>query len=320
MHLLLRMIILLLWRISIVAASPSDKSSPIEKSDCETHCGDVRIPYPFGIGPSSNCYLYDWFEIDCDNSTNVPKPFLKYTKIEVLDISVGGTLRVKHPVIFFTRTMVPQLPNFTGSPFVYSQKRNKFTAVSCGFFALVRSYRDEHVVGGCMSTCETAHNNVCIGINCCQTKLPRHLSVIDVDIKPASEESTINGKGQVLADSYAFLVQQDWFLKNLSNFRDIKDMNSVPVVLEWSISVDDMTSLSVKLYKEHVNASMIPQIEFPQIGERDSTPYCITDNVTSSAYNRSKLQCFCPPGFEGSPYLLQPCQGTSTSSISKQSS
>ncbi|KAM1358974.1 hypothetical protein ACFX15_045179 [Malus domestica] len=138
MHLLLRLIISLLWRICIVAASSSDKVSPIAGSGCETHCGDVSIPYPFGIGPSSNCYLYDWFEIDCNNSTSGPKLLLKNTKIEMLDISVEGALRVKYPVMFFNRKMVPQLPNFTGSPFVYSHERNKFTAVSCGFFALVR--------------------------------------------------------------------------------------------------------------------------------------------------------------------------------------
>ncbi|KAM1358975.1 hypothetical protein ACFX15_045180 [Malus domestica] len=311
MHLLLRVIIIsLLWPISIVAASSSDKVSPVLKSDCESHCGNVSIPYPFGIGPSINCYLYNWFEIACKNSTSGPKPFLKNTTIEVLDISVEGTLRVEHPVRFFNRTMVPQLPNFTGSPFLYSEEHNQFTAVSCGLFAFVKSYPDQRVVGGCMSACDTSagpeDNYGCIGINCCQIALPRNLSVIDADIKSESEESTINGKGGVSVDNYAFLVQQDWFYHNLSNFRDVKDMDSVPVVLEWSISLDDMTNSLVKLYKEFVLVFDLLPNGSPQIRKFDSTPFCMT-YITSYAYNQSKLKCFCPVGFEGNPYLLQPC-------------
>ncbi|VVA27806.1 Hypothetical predicted protein [Prunus dulcis] len=268
------MIILLLWLISRAASSSSDQIAAIAKPNCKTHCGDVTIPYPFGIGPSSNCYLYDWFEIECDYTTIPPRPFLRLAKLELLNISIDGTLWVNNPVTFFYggKGIRKVAPNLTGSPFVYSERYNRLTAVSCGFFLVVRS--DENVVGGCMSTCDKNYhsrgNYGCIGINCCQTTLPAYLTAITIELQAEYEEATGGNDhmgmgtgtrtGMGMDDyNYAFMVDRDWFEINFSNFTYVKDKGSVPVVLEWSLSLD-------------------------------------------------KLKCFCPPGFEGSPYLLQPCQ------------
>ncbi|PQM33795.1 wall-associated receptor kinase-like 1 [Prunus yedoensis var. nudiflora] len=285
------MTILLLWRISTPAAEP-DQLGPIAKPSCETHCGDVSIPYPFGIGPSSSCYLYDWFEIHCDNSTSPHKPFLRVAKLEVLNISIQGTLLKDDP----------QAPNLTGSPFVYSQKYNRFTAVSCGFFALVRSYRDERVVGGCMSTCdksaETGHNHGCNGINCCQTTLPQNLSVIETQIKSESEESSTSGNDRMFAAyNYAFLVEQDWFRNNLSNFRDVKDMESVPVVLEWSLSLENMNNIDeckglnnrCKIDDPATNFGDTNRCENYVGGHRC---YSIETGITCQYYGTADAQCF----------------------------
>lgn len=91
-------------------------------------------------------------------------------------------------------------------------------------------------------------------------------------------------------------------------------MDSVPVVLEWSLSLAKMNSSLIELFKRFITNTSewyLSLIGFSQ----NSMPYCRIHNVTSSTYNQSRLQCFCPPGFQGSPYLLQPCQGNYTSSI-----
>ncbi|VAI93784.1 unnamed protein product [Triticum turgidum subsp. durum] len=44
---------------------------------CVTTCGRVEVPYPFGIGPDSSCYLNQpGFNLTCDHSNNPPRLLL----------------------------------------------------------------------------------------------------------------------------------------------------------------------------------------------------------------------------------------------------
>ncbi|XP_020415644.1 wall-associated receptor kinase-like 6 [Prunus persica] len=294
--------VLLFWCSIVTETKPASSSvlaPPIAKLNCPTHCGiNVSIPYPFGVGPNKDCYFNEWFQIDCNESTG-HKPFLRRSQMEVLNISIDGTLQVKSPVTFSGGCKgkeTRQAPNLTGSPFVYLDRKNMFTAVSCGRLATMRS--DENVVHGCSSTCDdqstdsATHRCGTIGTNCCQTTIPPNISVFTTEIQP---------RDQIDGCNYAFLVDQDWFLKNLSSYRAIQGMDSVPVVLEWNISLDNT---SHKAFEGFIGRR-VGVYDF----NNDSTPYCeIYNATTSSTYNQSSVHCFCPGGFQGNPYLLQPCQ------------
>ncbi|ONI17843.1 hypothetical protein PRUPE_3G182700 [Prunus persica] len=297
--------VLLFWCSIVTETKPASSSvlaPPIAKLNCMTHCGiNVSIPYPFGIGPNKDCYFNEWFQIDCNESTG-HKPFLRRAQMEVLNISIDGTLQVKSPVTFFSGCKgkeTRQAPNLTGSPFVYLDRKNMFTAVSCGRLATMRS--DENVFHGCNSTCDDQSTDSAtyrcgtIGNNCCQTTIPPNIGVFTTEIQP---------RDQLEGCNYAFLVDQDWFLKNLSSYRAIQGMDSVPVVLEWNISLDNT---SHKAFEGFIRRSV--GVYDRRYNYNDSTPYCeIYNATTSSTYNQSSVHCFCPGGFQGNPYLLHPCQ------------
>ncbi|VVA41151.1 PREDICTED: wall-associated, partial [Prunus dulcis] len=277
------------------------------KSGCQEYCGDVHIPYPFGIRSSEDCYLDDWFEIECSNqssktTSSAPhyKPVLKRTKLEVLNISIGdplqairSTLRVNSPVTKFCNgTGSSRMANLTGSPFVYSQENNRFTAVSCGFLAMMESA--ELVVGGCRSVCNHQKSASCdIGINCCQTTIPPYLTMMSASILYQGETQNAD------CDDYAFLVDKDWFeSERSSSAHAVKSRSHVPVVLEWNI-INSTSSLA--LFGSYVSNSSFDPFNY------QGRPYCL-GSPALDYNNRSTLSCYCPDGFEGNPYFLETCQ------------
>ncbi|XP_016648971.1 PREDICTED: wall-associated receptor kinase-like 10 [Prunus mume] len=131
-------ITLSLWCMSsAMLAAPSEAVPLLAKPNCQSRCGDVEIPYPFGNG--EGCYIDDWFQIKCVNST---KPFLNIINLEVLEISVKGTLNVANPITissnYNANKPILQAANLEGSPFVFSQE-NIFTAMGCGVMATITS-------------------------------------------------------------------------------------------------------------------------------------------------------------------------------------
>lgn len=71
----------------------------VNSSKCsEATCGDVTIRYPFGI--DTDCNMTDLYWINCNHSFSPPKPFLASINLEVLDISLDGTLHVNYPMLW----------------------------------------------------------------------------------------------------------------------------------------------------------------------------------------------------------------------------
>ncbi|KAJ4970320.1 hypothetical protein NE237_003419 [Protea cynaroides] len=63
---------------------PAGATTPMAKGGCKEICGNISIPYPFGIG--NGCYFDRRFEILWSESNFIPSvPFLQYPDVEVLE-------------------------------------------------------------------------------------------------------------------------------------------------------------------------------------------------------------------------------------------
>ncbi|XP_024174194.2 wall-associated receptor kinase-like 1 [Rosa chinensis] len=274
----------------------------IAKENCTSRCGGVSIPYPFGIGPKSHCYFDEWYELECNLSDPVAKPFLKGLQLEVLTIFVeNSTLQVTSPITYFSCKGKQSRPaaNLTGSPFQYSVF-NSFVAVSCGFLVSVLS-GSNHTLGGCTSTCGSDRSRgLCfVGDNCCEIVISTDLIANFSAFRQEQDEVRTNATD---CEDCAFLVYDKWFDNNVSDsdgldLTAIKGMEVVPVELEWSLSLAKNNSL----IKSFEALDRFPEVRRPN----DPTPSCIVSFDDSSF---RWYQCSCPAGFQGNPYLLRPCQ------------
>ncbi|KAL5581519.1 hypothetical protein UlMin_013961 [Ulmus minor] len=286
--LLLLVIIVCVAMTSAVAAS--EAAPPIAKLGCESNCGNVSIPFPFGMG-SKDCYLDKWFEIVCNDSSHTP--ILKLFQLEVLKISFGNSssgpeLEVRSPISFMNcgdKKNSSKSVILTGSPFVFSSTMNSFVAVSCGTDTVIDASSNNSIVQiGCASECSSSLQNTsyCDGIDCCQSNLPPELNAFKIDFRISAEDP--------VQCRYAFVVDKDWFLNhNRNNYASIRYMDSVPVVLRW-----------------YLNGSYWDKFQPERLaGLREYN--CAQVYELSSIDSWTLFFCSCAPGFQGNAYLSQGC-------------
>ncbi|KAK4388828.1 Wall-associated receptor kinase-like 2 [Sesamum angolense] len=74
---------------SIYSTTSFAEGPNIAKPGCPSKCGDLSVPYPFGIGIRANCSINHSFDIKCNSSFDPPKAFLGNLE-ELSDGSCSG--------------------------------------------------------------------------------------------------------------------------------------------------------------------------------------------------------------------------------------
>ncbi|PIN18062.1 Serine/threonine protein kinase [Handroanthus impetiginosus] len=245
------------------------EASTTAKPGCQTKCGNLTVPYPFGIGLDSGCSIGPWFDVNCNNS----KPIIA-NNLEIVAIS-EQQVRVKNWIAFrcyaesgnVTRQFRISI-NLFGTPYTFSEA-NRFTVVGCDDLA-----RTDPIDGSCT------------GIGCCQTPIPKGLKTFNSSLgslKNHTEAYSFNPCG------YAFIGDEERFEFHTSDFGDMgfrhRTMENVPIVLDWAIG-----DLSCDQLKKNGDFSC---------GENSD---CVDSDMSLGGY-----RCNCSEGYEGNPYLSPGC-------------
>uniref|UniRef100_A0A2C9WG83 Protein kinase domain-containing protein n=1 Tax=Manihot esculenta TaxID=3983 RepID=A0A2C9WG83_MANES len=182
---LVRLLVALVLVGVLLAVAPA--TAQLAKPICQEHCGDVSIPYPFGL--QSDCSLNKDFLITCYTTDSTPpqkEAFLWNSTIKVINISMDGELQIRSAVSrrCFSSDGEEWTTNWLRlSKFTVSSK-NKFTVVGCDSYAYLRGSRaGVNYSAGCMSICDSiksVYTKSCAGSGCCQIEIPDGLSFTNV--------------------------------------------------------------------------------------------------------------------------------------------
>ncbi|KAL5212736.1 hypothetical protein ABZP36_023583 [Zizania latifolia] len=273
---------------------------------CLRRCGDVEIPYPFGVGSGCHLETGDWtFKMSCNRTDDGRLRVYNY-QIEVVDFSVRrGQLRIYNSINPWcynaTTAAMNEQSNWwydmSITNFRINDALNRFTVVGCNSLAYIRSLNDTadgRYMTGCMSMCPGAgqlQNGSCAGVGCCQTAIPGGLNAYNVSFEEKFNTSGIAGFSPC---SYAVLLETAEFDFRTTYVTTDEFMvatgGQVPLVLDWAIG--NQTCEEAK---------------------RNASAYaCVSGNseCVDSKYGRGRgYLCNCSAGYEGNPYLLDGCQG-----------
>ncbi|KAF5199356.1 Wall-associated receptor kinase [Thalictrum thalictroides] len=259
-----------------------------QKAGCKSKCGNIDIPYPFGIG--RQCSMEKWTNINCNTTFSPPKPFIATSNLEIVHIS-GFEVRIKNVPATSCYSQSGALVedfsllnfNFYGTPYTFSTK-NKLTILGCDTNAMSGS---ANYSSGCISLCEKRENlmnSSCPGIGCCQTSIPKRLKEFYVILGSIYNYTNVWSFDPCGA---AFLGEQDMYTFKASDFFNIRSsLIDIPIVLNFAVG--NQTCKEAK--------------------DNSGTIVCTENSDCYDSVDDIGYICNCSTGYKGNPYLNKGCQ------------
>ncbi|KAK8625210.1 hypothetical protein V6N13_090085 [Hibiscus sabdariffa] len=260
------------------------------KPGCQSMCGNLTVPYPFGM--EEGCFMEDIFFIRCDNTstTEPPKAFLSTSNIDVLDIDLDGELLVRNWVGSDCYNSSGPSSNFTtwlmSGPYNISSTKNKFVAIGCDTIAIITGTTGQDYTTGCLSLCDRitdVTDGSCSGVGCCEASIPRGARDYNITLGSAYNHSRVLSFNPC---TFGFLVEERGYTFSTSDLNRSDDNWKLPMVLDWTIGDQNCSEAS-----------------------KDPETYACKENTIcrEPEFGNGYL-CHCRNGFAGNPYLPNGCQ------------
>ncbi|XP_042012515.1 wall-associated receptor kinase-like 8 isoform X2 [Salvia splendens] len=310
---LLHLIIFFLVALDPLASSPS----PTHKPGCPARCGNMMIPYPFGVG--SGCSLGSSFNITCNTSTTPPKPYLNISGVNLEVVEIGSDdptrIRIWYPYLLYGVCYDLTSGNVTWedgsyidlSETQYTLSENNWqTTIGCDDFGTASTYRGREeyrdaCVGYCSISANRSNVGVCpnngysnsVGEGCCRVPIAKGTQLLGVGLLDLTK---ILNRTRLFPCSYAFVkekgsINEPAYSYNLSILQQrsgafFEKNEALQVVrLDWRIGDQNCS-------QAHRNSTYACQ----------ANSHCVDFGAEIGGY-----LCNCSKGYIGNPYLYQGC-------------
>ncbi|KAL5980093.1 hypothetical protein ACLOJK_036560 [Asimina triloba] len=307
MLMMLHFFLLIVWLKLSTSAAEAAEATSLALPHCQESCGNISIPYPFGIGVGCYRNQSQGFEIICANrSSTHSRPFIRSTPaLEIIE-ALYEQVHVRAPVAYhcynksgFSISNGSFSFSLHETPFSLSATRNKLFVIGCNTLGAIQGYernKTKYLLGSaCAPVCyslDDVENGTCNLLGCCSTGIPEHLQSLNSTIETAFYDTesysyifSFNPCGYAFIgdrDQYQFSKTDLSFDKNFAN----KIRDHVPMVLDWVVGNETCE----------------------EARRKPNTFACHANSDCSDSNDGRGYLCNCLPGFQGNPYLPQGCE------------
>ena len=307
---------LLLLVLLLAAKEATADSLPDARPGGQALCGDVKIPYPFGIGTICS---RKGFEIDCINNGSageIPVLPTPDQNIRVLNLSVSPfpVARVVLPVAWrcfnstgdvtgsyagdvdFNREGVYRISNTTNELFV----------LGCNTYAYTNGVRvyDSRFSYKYYTGCITVTNDktdprddACAGLGCCRVDIPPGITDTSMTISGWSHANQ-----EFCPCDYAFIVEKGSYNFSASDLTTRMPSNqTIPLRLDWTMPLRLDWAI-----RDNGSTTSISCAQAPN--KTDHEYACLSNHSECiNSTNGPGYFCNCTQGYEGNPYVVGGC-------------